>query len=398
MRQAVESIHGYNLLMSDAEMPPPVWVDTAQGLEDLAAELAAQPVIAVDTESNSLHAYRERVCLIQFSTPTTDYVLDPLALDDLSPLGPIFANPAIVKVFHAAEYDLICLRRDFGWQMRNLFDTMVAVRTLGWPQNGLAATLESQFEVKLNKRHQRADWAERPLTADQLAYARMDTHYLIPLREKLIVALEAVNYLAEAHEEFERLANANGRNTNPVFDPQNFWHIGGARDLTGTQAAILRELYIYREQTAERIDRPPFKVISDATLLEIAKLQPTTAEDLVPVSGMTERQIGRHGHALLQAVARGQKAAVPRPLRVEHEDDAVLDRYETLRKWRKARAQERGVESDVIVPKDVLMDIARRAPQTLQDLNAVLGLGPTRREKYGEEIVKLMRPKPKTVS
>jgi ribonuclease D len=386
--------------MSDAELPPPVWVDTAQGLEEMAAQLAAQPVIAVDTESNSLHAYRERVCLIQFSTPTTDYVLDPLALDELSTLGPIFANPAIEKVFHAAEYDLICLRRDFGWQVHSLFDTMVAVRTLGWPQNGLAATLESQFNVSLNKRHQRADWGARPLTADQLAYARMDTHYLIPLRDKLITALSEVSYLAEAREEFERLAqvNGNGRAAPVVFDPQNFWYIGGARDLTSTQAAILRELYIYREQTAERIDRPPFKVIADATLMEIAKLQPITLDDLVPVNGMTERQISRHGYALLQAVARGQKAAAPRPLRVEHEDEAVLDRFETLRKWRKARALARGVESDVIVPKDVLMDIARRAPQTMQDLDAVRGLGPTRREKYGEEIVKLMQPKPRATA
>jgi ribonuclease D len=384
--------------MTDAELPPPVWVDTAQGLEALAAALAAQPVIAVDTESNSLHAYRERVCLIQFSTSDTDYVLDPLALDDLSPLGPIFANPAIEKVFHAAEYDLICLRRDFGWQIKCMFDTMVAVRTLGWPQNGLASTLDTQFGVKLNKRHQRADWAARPLTEDQLAYARMDTHYLIPLREKLLVALDAVNYLAEAREEFERLCQPNGRTTVVVFDPQNFWYISGARDLNGTEAAILRELYTYREQTAERIDRPPFKVIAEATLLEIAKAQSKTLEDLTSITGMTERQIARHGHSLLQAVVRGQKAPAPRPLRVEHEDDAVLDRYETLRRWRKARAQERGVESDVIVPRDVLMDIARRAPQTTTDLDLVLGLGPTRREKYGEEIVKLMKPKSKNNS
>lgn len=384
--------------MTEAELPPPEWVDTPQGLEELAAALATQPVIAVDTESNSLHAYRERVCLIQFSTPTLDYVLDPLALDDLSPLGPIFANPAIEKVFHAAEYDLICLRRDFGWQVRSLFDTMVAVRTLGWPQNGLASALESQFGVKLNKRHQRADWAARPLTADQLAYARMDTHYLIPLRDKLLITLQVAGSLAEAREEFERLCQPNGRSTNATFDPQNFWYISGARDLSGPEAAILRELYIYREQTAERLDRPPFKVIAEATLLEIAKKQPKTLAELEPIGGMTERQVSRHGHALLQAVVRGQAAPAPRPLRVEHEDDAVLDRYELLRKWRKARAQERGVESDVIVPRDVLLDIARRAPQTTHDLEAVLGLGPTRREKYGDEIVKLMQPKPKNNS
>ena len=277
--------------MTAVELPPPIWVDTATGLAQLATDLAAQPLIAVDTESNSLHAYREQVCLIQFSTPSADYVLDPLALSDLSPLAPIFADPHIEKIFHAAEYDLICLKRDFGWEVRSLFDTMVAVRALGWPQNGLASVLETQFGVALNKRHQRADWAARPLLPDQIAYARLDTHYLIPLREKLIEALHATDYLTEAREEFERLCHVNGRTAHPPFDPQNFWHISGARDLAPREAATLRELYIYRERTAQRLNRPSFKVMAEATLVEIAKAQPQTPNDLKPIAGMTERQI-----------------------------------------------------------------------------------------------------------
>src|SRR5690606_21288536 len=117
--------------------------------------LAREPAVGVDTESNSLFAYRERVCLIQFSTPTQDFIVDPLALGDLSGLAPLFANPAQQKVFHAAEYDIICLKRDYGFQFANLFDTMVAARTLGWPQLGLAAILENHFGVKMNKRFQR---------------------------------------------------------------------------------------------------------------------------------------------------------------------------------------------------------------------------------------------------
>lgn len=378
--------------MPDAELPPPAWVDTPAGLAVLAADLAGRPVVAVDTESNSLHAYREQVCLIQFSTPEADSLLDPLALADLSPLAHIFADPGIVKVFHAAEYDLICLKRDFGWQVRSLFDTMVAVRTLGWPQQGLAAVLEGQFGVKLNKRHQRADWAARPLTADQLAYARLDTHYLIPLRDRLSAALEAAGRLSEAGEEFERLCQLDGRAAQPEFDPQNFWYISGARDLTPRAAAVLRELFVYRERCAERLNRPPFKVLAEGTLVEIAQAQPKTLGDLKPISGMTERQIGRHGRQLLQAVARGGKAPIPRPLRFEREDEAVLERYELLRRWRKDRAQERGVESDVIVPRDVLLEIARRQPRTAADLEQVAGLGPARRAKYGDELIRLFKP------
>lgn len=379
--------------MIAVELPPPIWVDTATGLAQLATDLAAQPLIAVDTESNSLHAYREQVCLIQFSTPSADYVLDPLALSDLSPLAPIFADPHIEKIFHAAEYDLICLKRDFGWDVRSLFDTMVAVRALGWPQNGLASVLETQFGVALNKRHQRADWAARPLVPDQIAYARLDTHYLIPLREKLIEALHATDYLTEAREEFERLCHVNGRTAHPPFDPQNFWYISGARDLAPHEAATLRELYIYRERTAQRLNRPPFKVMAEATLVEIAKAQPQTPNDLKPITGMTERQISRHGQQLIQAVSRGHTASPPRPLRLEHEDEAVLERYDALRRWRKQRAQERKVESDVIVPREVLLNLARRAPQTAADLDHIAGFGPARRAKYGEEILKLLKPK-----
>ncbi len=377
--------------MTDPQLPPPVWVDTVNGLARLAGDLSAQSVIAVDTESNSLHAYREQVCLIQFSTRQTDYILDPLALADLSPLAPIFANSTIEKVFHAAEYDLICLKRDFGWQVNSMFDTMIAVRTLGWPQNGLASVLDTQFGVKLNKRHQRADWAERPLTPDQLSYARLDTHYLIPLREKLGEALEEAGAWAEAVEEFDRLCHLNGRAAHPTFDPQNFWHITGARDLTPREAAILRELYIYREQAAQRLNRPPFKVMSEATLVDLAKAKPEHLQDLKPVQGMTPNQVSRHGQHILQAIARGFEAPAPRPLRVEHQDEDVLERYEALRKWRKVKAQARGVESDIIVPRDVLLEIARRAPVALTDLESIPGLGPARREKYGQEILDLLK-------
>ncbi len=376
--------------MTDANLPPPVWVDTPAGLAALVADLSAQPVIAVDTESNSLFAYREQTCLIQFSTPTADYLLDPLTLTDLAALGPVFANPGVEKVFHAAENDLTCLMRDFSWPVRSLFDTMAAVRTLGWAQNGLAFVIESCFGIKLNKRCQRANWGMRPLTPDQLAYARLDTHYLIPLRHKLAAALQAGGCWAEAQEEFERLTVVNGRAVPAQFDPQNFWYITGARDLSPREAAILRELYIYREQAAKRLDRPPFKVIAEATLVALAKAQPQTLESLRHIPGMTSNQVHRHGIYILRAVARGQNAAPPGPLQAEHETDAVLERYESLRRWRRQRAQERGVESDVIVPREVLLEIARRAPQTCAELEHIAGFGPTRRAKYGEEIVQVV--------
>ena len=127
--------------MQVAELPAPVLVTRIDTLHDMLAQLVQEPVVAVDTESNSLHAYREQVCLLQFSTPQVDYLVDPLALHDLSSLAGLFADPAIVKVFHAADYDILCLKRDFDFKFANLFDTMVAARILGRPAVGLGAVL-----------------------------------------------------------------------------------------------------------------------------------------------------------------------------------------------------------------------------------------------------------------
>ena len=379
--------------MVGAVLPPPVLVAEPESLSRLVAALVREPAIGVDTESNSLFAYRERVCLIQFSTPAQDYILDPLALADLSALGPLFADPAQQKIFHAAEYDLICLKRDYDFKFANVFDTMVAARTLGWPRLGLGAILQERYGVVMNKRFQRANWGERPLTDDLLDYARLDTHYLVPLEDILAAELAAGGQAEEAQEEFERLermpaaAAASAENVNP----HAFWRVNGARDLTPAQAGVLRELFLYRERQAERADRPPFKIMSDQTLVEIARVQPDSPEVLEGLPGMTPAQMRRHGLKLLQAVRRGREAGPVRPPHVEREPDSVRDRYELLHQWRKRRAQARGVESDVIVPRDALWELAQRNPASAEALESLEHLGPWRRAAYGAEILALLQ-------
>src|ERR1700674_76427 len=206
-------------------LPAPILVADQDGLGRLVRALATDPVVAVDIESNSLHAYRERVCLIQFSTLAADFNVDPNGQTDLSSLAPFFANPEQQKVFHAAEYDLICLRRDYRFEFVNIFDTMSAARTLGWPQVGLAAILDAHFGVKMNKKYQRAGWKRRPLTPAQVDYARRDTHYLVTLRDRQLQALTESGRWPEAHEEFARLARLRGDSDNPGPDPTAFWRV-----------------------------------------------------------------------------------------------------------------------------------------------------------------------------
>ncbi len=368
-----------------------VFVDQPKGLKRLLDIINQEPMVAVDTESNSLHAYREQVCLIQFSTPTTDYLLDPLAVSDLSALGPFFANPEIEKVFHAAEYDLICLRRDFNFSFARLFDTMVAASLLGRPEIGLGALLESEFSIEVDKRYQRADWGQRPLPPELLAYARMDTHFLIPLRNQLKIELVENERWAMAEEDFSRIARMAQAavNGNKDGDPvaSTCWRITGVYDLDPQQAAVLLELCRYRDHAARQSNRPLFKVINDATLLAIAVALPMNINELKDLPGMTQGQIRRHGHQILQAVHRGLDAKPVTPPRPQRPDEQFLARLEALRKWRKQAAQKLEVKSDMVLARDLLYSIALHNPHNLDELTTIMKDSPWRLEHYGQQIL-----------
>lgn len=373
------------------QLAPPILVDDAESFSRLRADLDASPTVAVDTESNSLHAYQEQVCLIQFTTPTADYVVDPLALPDVRALGPFFASAAHEKIFHAAEGDLLGLSRDFQFTFANIFDTMSAARTLGWPQVGLAAVLKAQFDVTLSKAHQRADWGRRPLRSDMLDYARLDTHYLPALRDRLHTALTESGRLAEALEDFERIARTQAPPARQQPDPDAFWRVKRAHELPPRQAAVLRAIFGYRNAESSRTNQPPFKVMGEPILLDIARKMPRTLDDLGAIAGMTPGQVHRHGRALLRAIEDGLGAPPPSPPVFEQVPDDVQARYDRLQHWRKTRAQARGVESDVIVPRSTLWDLARRHPRSVDELVDIVDFGPTRREMYGAEILAILQ-------
>jgi ribonuclease D len=368
----------------------PKMIRHTSDLRRLVDRIKNQALLAVDTESNSLYAYYEQVCLVQLSTRERDYIIDPLAMDDISPLGTLFADPAIEIVFHAAEYDVITLKRDFGFAFSRLFDTMLAARICGWKRVGLGSILEDVFGLRVDKKYQRADWSRRPLPGDQLRYAQMDTHYLPALRDRLLNELTGLGRLEEARETFADLPDLAPAEHH--FDPEGYWRIHEARDFSRGQMAILRELYLLRDQIARRWDWPPFKVFNDQTLIQLAVLAPRRLEDLNGVRGLSERVIQRDGAEVVEAVARGRRAAPPHPPRRQDSIPGpdVLARYEALHEWRKQRAAERGVESDVIVPRGVLWALARRVPERIADLDGISGLGPWRRAEYGAELLDVL--------
>lgn len=374
--------------MPDIKLPPPALIQSPDDLDDLVRHLEQQKYVAVDSESNSLHAYQEEVCLIQFSTKDRDALVDPLAIEDLTPLGPLFANSEIEKILHAAEYDVMCLKRDFSFEINNLFDTYIAARTLGWEQPGLADVLERAFDIEIKKRYQRANWARRPLPDDMLNYARLDTRYLLSLREHLAQRLQDRNRWEEAQELF-RLQTAAPPHENG-FDPDGFWSLGDTRKLSDRDAAVLRELYLFREQEAKRQDVPPFKVIGNRALMALAREQPRTLNQLNNIKGVSGSRADRYGDQLLEAVERGKDAEPPERPRSPRTPDEVRDRYETLRQWRKRTGRERSVDSDIILPKEFLWDIAHADPAGKDELAELLKPVPWRLESYADDILEVL--------
>jgi ribonuclease D len=377
-------------------LPPPIWVDTSAGFRAMLAHLKGEPALAVDTESNSLYVYEEQVCLIQISVRETDYLVDPLALEDISGLGPLLADPKVLKVLHGSEYDVSVLDRDFGFALANLFDTMWASRILGWPAHGLAALLKAHFGVRLNKKYQRADWGRRPLSPEQLNYARLDTHYLLPLYEIQARELTEMDRWSQARHRFAKLLKS--RWESKGFDPEGFWRISAARNLDDVGRGVLRELYLFREQRAKDDNRPPFKVLSKRAMLRLSRKRPRTLSRLHKMKGISHRLVRKHGRDLLDAIRRGAKRPLAwsqRPSFNNGSNDRLSPagraRYDALRSWRNATAESRGVDPDIVLPNRILWAVAQRDPRQLSDLSRDGLLARWQMDEYGDDLLAVVR-------
>ena len=369
-----------------------VLVADGAGLSRVAEAVAAEPRAALDTESNGFHAYSEQVCLVQIATPSADYAIDVLAVG-MGPLLPLLADPAREVVLHAAEYDVVCLKREWGVTLGRIFDTHAAAKVLGIERVGLGNLLSDELGVMLTEDEQRSDWGRRPLTPGQLAYAFADVQHLLTLRERLGARLADRGHLSEAEAEFARLIAKEPRPRQ--FDADGWQKMKAARTLDGRGRGVLREMYLLRDRRAREVNRPPFKVLSDLLLAEVARRQPRTEEEVQRVPGAQAAVLRRLAPEILEAVRAGQSGAPPPRPRPERgppwrrggPDPEVEERYEKLRTWRKGRAEARKVEVQVIAPNAVLMAVARTAPRTLEELGRVEGMDPFRVQQYGEEIL-----------
>ncbi len=349
--------------------------------------------IAIDTESDSLFVYYEKVCLIQISANGQSYVIDPLETGDLSSLNSILSDKNILKIFHAAEYDIMCLKRDFGFTFCNLFDTMIAARMLGKPEVGLGPLIENEFGIHLDKKYQKANWGIRPLSHEMLRYAVSDTRFLSELKDRLLSELQARNMTDLAEEDFARLCHIPAGSPEPP-EPI-WWKICGGTELSIQESAALQGLCEFREKEAQIRDLPPFKILSNTALVNIVLENPKTESSLRKIKGVGEAAMRRYGKNLLQINKNWRSHdRIPMPASQQRPANGILSRRERLKNWRKVKGLEMDVPSDVILPRDIMECIAETGPQTASELRAIMKSCPARYRRFGKEILKISQSLP----
>ena len=370
----------------------PAYLETAAAVEQFIASIDGAPTLAVDTEGASFHRYHDRIYLLQLSTQEHHAIIDPLRAGTLDTLGAVVESRGVEIVFHDADYDLRLLHQDYGWRVANIFDTRLAAQLLGIRAFGLAALLQSFFNVRLDKRFQRADWSMRPLSKEMLAYAAQDTMHLLELREQLRSQLEKRGRWSWAAEEFERLEGTRWEEEDPA---SAFLRMKGARDLSRRELAVLRELVPWREEVARELDRSTFRVVGNEVLLELSRRVPSSKAELGAIKGMPRGMIETRSAGILEAIKRGVAVAesdlprFPKSPRWARDPD-FDDRVNRLRQVRDAKARDLDLEPGVLCPRERLEAIARKQATSLEALKDIPELRRWQIEVLGADLVRAM--------
>jgi ribonuclease D len=370
------------------------YLDTDAAVAAWLAGIKSAKRIALDTEGASFHRFIDRIYLLQLSTDDRHAIIDPLPIGKPSLLGALVEDPKVEIVFHDADYDLRLLHQDYGWQIRKLFDTRVAAQLLGFKAFGLAALLEQYAGVKLDKKHQRADWSMRPLSADMLDYAAQDTMHLLGLRDELGGQLKKKGRLAWAEEEFERLENVRW----DADDSANaFLRVKGARDLERRALALFRELVQWRNEAALKLDRATFRVVANEVLLEAAATAPRDKKSLGAIKGMPRGILERSGDEMLAAIERGlavPEAEWPRfPKSARWDRDPAFDqKVGALKSVRDDAATRLELDPGVLCSRERMEMVARLMPGEVDGLTAIPEFRKWQIGELGEGFVKALAP------
>ncbi len=371
-------------------MPPArsdgaLYLDNPEQVERFLNEISAVKELALDTEGASFHRFLDRIYLLQLSTREHSAIIDPLPIASPKGLGELLQNQSVEVVFHDADYDLRLLHQDYGWHVTNIFDTRIASQLLGIKSFGLAALLDQFFDVKLDKKHQRADWSMRPLTPDMLEYAAQDTRYLLQLKDHMKGELTRRGRLHWAQEEFARIEGTRWETEESM---EGFLRLKGARDLSRQELAVLREVANWRDTVAAQLDRATFRVMGNEVLFELARRAPKSVSELGAIKGMPKGVIERAGAEIVAAVRRGvevPEAELPKFPRGQrwNKDRDFDERVARLKAVRDSAATRLELDPGVLCSRERLENIARRGVKTVDDLASVPDLRRWQIEEIG---------------
>jgi ribonuclease D len=371
-------------------MPPArsdgaLYLDKPDQVDRFLNEISAVTELALDTEGASFHRFLDRIYLLQLSTRDHSAIIDPLPIGSPKGLGQLLESKSVEVVFHDADYDLRLLHQDYGWHVTNIFDTRIASQLLGIKSFGLAALLEQFFDVKLDKKHQRADWSMRPLTPDMLEYAAQDTRYLLQLKDHMKGELTRRGRLHWAQEEFARIE---GTRWEAEESMEGFLRLKGARDLSRQELAVLREVANWRDTVAAQLDRATFRVMGNEVLFELARRAPKSVSELSAIKGVPKGMIERGGADIVAAVRRGAEvpeAELPKFPRGQrwNKDRDFDERVARLKAVRDSAATRLDLDPGVLCSRERLENIARSGAKSVEELAAVPDLRRWQIEEMG---------------
>jgi ribonuclease D len=381
-------------MMPPAKTESALYLDQVPEIDRFLTDISSVKELALDTEGASFHRFLDRIYLLQISTREQSAIIDPLPIGSPAKLGQLLESKNVEVVFHDADYDLRLLHQDYGWHATNIFDTRVASQLLGIKSFGLAALLEQFFDVKLDKKHQRADWSMRPLTPDMLQYAAQDTRYLLQLKDHMKGELKRRGRMHWAEEEFARLE---GTRWEAEESMEGFLRIKGARDLSRRELAVLREVANWRDTVAAQLDRATFRVMGNEVLLELARRAPKSGSELGTIKGMPKGMIERAGADVVAAIRRGVEAPeveLPKFPKAQrwNKDRDFDEKVGRLKSVRDAAATRLELDPGVLCSRERLENVARSGARTVQDLAAVPDLRRWQIEEMGEGFVRALQP------
>ncbi len=378
--------------MPPADTDTALYLDKPEAVDRFLDEISDVKEIALDTEGASFHRFLDRIYLLQISTRDRSAIIDPLPIGSPAKLGDLLQSKVVEVVFHDADYDLRLLHQDYGWHVTSIFDTRIASQLLGIKSFGLAALLEQYFDVKLDKKHQRADWSMRPLSPDMLEYAAQDTRFLLQLKDHMKGELDRRGRLHWAKEEFARLE---GTRWEAEESMEGFLRLKGARDLSRRELAVLREVANWRDTVAAQLDRATFRVMGNEVLFELARTTPRSVSELAAIKGMPKGILDRAGSDIVAAVRRGNEvpeAELPKFPKGQrwNKDRDFDDRVARLKSVRDAAATRLELDPGVLCSRERLENIARSGAKSVEELAAVPDLRRWQIEEMGEGFVKAL--------